>query len=104
MSDAEPIITDHALVRWLERRHGIDMDFFRRKILEEVRDRYVVGCKRTKLNGLIYRFSDGRLVTVVRNGPLPAELSENVVPFVCYPRRSAAMNSIKEIKDGSRRI
>lgn len=31
-----PIITDHALLRWLERCHGVDVEWFRARMEEEV--------------------------------------------------------------------
>lgn len=38
MRDAEDFVTDHALVRWLERVGGIDMAYFRREIAERCKD------------------------------------------------------------------
>ena len=36
MSDLGYRISDHALLRWLERVHGVDVEFFRQQLLEEV--------------------------------------------------------------------
>ena len=32
-----PAITDHALLRWMERRHGIDVDMWRQLMADELR-------------------------------------------------------------------
>lgn len=33
-----PHITDHALLRWMERVHGVDVEAWRRLMLEDLRD------------------------------------------------------------------
>lgn len=38
MRDPAEFVTDHALVRWLERVGGIDMQYFRRQIAERCQD------------------------------------------------------------------
>jgi hypothetical protein len=61
----KPLVTDHALIRWLERRHGIDMEGFRECLTEKVERFAKAGCKSVKMDGLEFRFVNGRLVTVV---------------------------------------
>lgn len=36
-------ITDHAVLRWLERVHGVDVEGFRQKLLDDVEAAAVVG-------------------------------------------------------------
>jgi hypothetical protein len=36
MSDLGYRISDHAVLRWLERVHGVDIEFFRQQVLDEV--------------------------------------------------------------------
>lgn len=58
-------ISDHALLRWLERVHGIDVEFFRQKLLDETRDYIAVGATTIKRDGATYIIKDGILVTVI---------------------------------------
>lgn len=61
------VITDHALVRWLERRHGMDMEFFREAMAAEIPKWLVPGhVKATVIDGIEFRFDEsGRVATVV---------------------------------------
>lgn len=56
------IVTDHALVRWLERKHGIDMEGYRRILAAEVAP--FVGTSSVIIDGLSYAFDGNVLVTV----------------------------------------
>lgn len=58
-------ITDHALLRWLERVHGIDIDFFRQALLDETRDYIEIGATAVRKDGVTYIFKNGRLITVI---------------------------------------
>lgn len=59
-----PIITEHALLRWLERVHGIDVDFYREKLRAEVAPYLTVGAKRFDRAGFTYELKNGALITV----------------------------------------
>ena len=37
----DPVVTDHAVVRWLERVHGLDIDAVRRAVLAEGRETWL---------------------------------------------------------------
>lgn len=54
------IISDHALVRWLERKHGLDM--------KELKDRMLTDSLRAALDGPDTYHSDGEMVYVLRGG------------------------------------
>jgi hypothetical protein len=57
-------ITDHALVRWLERVHGMDMEYFRRAILEEVAPFVIHGVTAVRKDGVHYCLIGNRVTTV----------------------------------------
>jgi hypothetical protein len=58
-------VSDHALVRWLERAHDIDMEFYRRQLAEQVQDAAAAGAKAIVIDGLLFCIRDGVLVSVV---------------------------------------
>jgi threonine dehydratase len=60
-------ISDHALVRWLERFGGIEMDFFRRHIEGLVADACNAGATAASIDGYIYKIDPNSrsLVTVI---------------------------------------
>jgi hypothetical protein len=57
-------VSDHALVRWLERAHEIPMPFFRQELAALVREPARLGASSVKINGLSYVIRNGVLVTV----------------------------------------
>lgn len=61
----KPVVTDHALLRWLERKHNIDIEFFRQKLAEEVDPFFTPGIRSTTIGDCDYRFAGEALVTVV---------------------------------------
>lgn len=64
-------ITDHALLRWLERAHDIDVEFFRNKLAELVEPHANLPPKRVEIGGLWFIFNGKVLTTVVPNKPKP---------------------------------
>jgi hypothetical protein len=56
-------ISDHALLRWLERVHGIDIDFFRAQLAEEVKG--IGGADCLKTEHFVYCAKEGVLTTVL---------------------------------------
>lgn len=62
-----PVVSDHALVRWLERVHGIDMEFYRQKLAEEVGPVAGVGDMAITRSGIKFLVRDDTLITVVDN-------------------------------------
>lgn len=61
----EPRISDHALVRWLERIEGQDMEGARAKIVRAIGDRLETGATRIRYNGITFRADKGVLITVI---------------------------------------
>ena len=62
-------ISDHALVRWLERVHGIDMEWWR-GVLAEIAQPYAdMRVKHAFVGGVWLVFHDDRLVTVTPTKP-----------------------------------
>lgn len=57
-------ITDHAVMRWLERVHGINVEFFRNEIVEIAGPAAAVGASALRKGGVIYVIKDGAVVTV----------------------------------------
>lgn len=70
-------VTDHALVRWLERARGIEMEELR-KTLAELAQPYVdLGVRHAEIDGVWAVFDGPVLKTVVPNRPKPAQISSN---------------------------
>jgi hypothetical protein len=57
-------VTDHAVLRWLERVHGIDVEFFRDQIREIAGPAAAVGASGLKHAGFLYVISGGTVITV----------------------------------------
>lgn len=60
-----PHITDHALLRYLERVIGIDVEAHRREVENRVRRAVDLGACGLVKDGFRYRISDDRITTVV---------------------------------------
>lgn len=65
------IVSDHALVRYLERVHGIDMDFFQRACANECEEAVAMGARAAKIGGHWFLFDGARLTTVLPAGGRP---------------------------------
>lgn len=61
-------ITDHALIRWLERAKGFDMEAMRIELLAVVKDAAATGCTSWRTPDCTYVFSNGTLKTVLPPG------------------------------------
>jgi len=61
-------ITDHALVRWLERVHGIDVEAYRSLLMHEVRPYLEAGCSGFPINGGRGVAHNGVLISVMEPG------------------------------------
>ena len=66
-----PRISDHALLRWLERVHDIDMDHFRSKLAEIVEPYVKLKVKHVEIGGCWFVFDNGVLITVLPGKPEP---------------------------------
>ncbi|WP_170431913.1 hypothetical protein [Ruegeria arenilitoris] len=58
-------VTDHAVLRWLERVAMVDIEAVRRQIHAETREALNSGAKRAVVNGTDYRMRDGVVTTVI---------------------------------------
>lgn len=70
-------ITDHALVRWLERVHGIDMEWFRDRLAEKAQPCVDIRVKHACIDDVWFVFHDERLVTVTPDKPGLRSLDKN---------------------------
>ena len=71
MARQGPIVTDHALIRWLERRHGFNMDELRAEATREIEDFAGSGCKSVVVDGLMWLLEGYRATTVLPAGSRP---------------------------------
>jgi hypothetical protein len=55
-------VTDHALLRWLERRHGFAITALRAELEREVTEMRAIGA--TAIGGMEYRIENNVLVTI----------------------------------------
>lgn len=65
-TSAIPGITDHAVIRYLERVKGIDIEATRREIAAIVRQGVGLGAQSVILGGMRYRLEGPHVVTVVK--------------------------------------
>ena len=76
---AEDVVTDHALLRWLERVHGLEIEWMRAQLRAEVAALAASGVRQFRTAHGIYIFSPKRrLVTV-----LPPDAATSPVPEPC---------------------
>ncbi|WWT39886.1 hypothetical protein [Microcystis phage Mwe-JY08] len=68
-------VSDHALIRWLERGHNIPMEWFRREMERDVARGAEIGCSlvgegkfEIRREHIIYVVRAGRVLTVLRKG------------------------------------
>lgn len=55
-------VSDHALVRWLERVHQIDVEFYREALAKEIQHRHATGMKLLTLDGMTYVFGNDNIM------------------------------------------
>lgn len=73
----EVIITDHALVRWLERARGIDLELLRKQLAEIAQPYVDLKVKHACVGGVWLVFHENKLVTVTPDRPDVASLVRN---------------------------
>lgn len=71
---AAPVVTDHALLRWLERVEGLDLDGLRKQIAAHARVGERWGAKSVVVGGGKLVLTDGVVVTVLRRDHVRADL------------------------------
>lgn len=63
-------VSDHAVVRWLERVKGVDVEAFRAEIVDAVQGAVDAGAKQISVGGVTY-ILDGAVVTTVTPNASP---------------------------------
>lgn len=59
-------ISDHALLRYLERGLGIDIEWYRRHLGRQVDQVMVDGATGIRIDGLLFRIQGATVVTIVK--------------------------------------
>lgn len=59
------MVSDHALLRWLDRVHGIDVEWLRATLVTQLEDHHAPGMGTLVQDGMLYHFADDVLVTIV---------------------------------------
>lgn len=70
-------VSDHALVRWLERAHDIDMDDFRSRLAAIAEPYAAARVKHAEIGGLWFVFEGALLVTIVPTKPTTDSMHKN---------------------------
>lgn len=74
----KPKVSDHALMRYLERIIGIDIDSIRKGILTpEVVSSIKSGAKKIRSNGFVFLIKDGTIATILKH-----KMSNNITQNV----------------------
>ena len=89
---ADAPVTDHAVIRWLERKHGLDIQAMRRDIYEEVMGK----------GGKVYK--NGWFYKVVKDGIVYVVDSRNKTVITCYVQTNTMNNKWKEVGNGQAQI
>ncbi len=58
-------VTDHAVLRWLERFAHVDIEAVREQIFRETHHALNSGASKITVNGTEYRIRDGHVVTII---------------------------------------
>jgi hypothetical protein len=67
-------VTDHAVLRYLERVCGVDIEAIRGRIHAECWEALRAGAARKTCRGVRYRIKNGRVVTVIYDTPKTKKL------------------------------
>ena len=66
MKKPRHIVTDHAVLRYLERVEGVDIEAIRREIGRRADRAIGIGASGVVCEGFVYRIIGGRVVSVMR--------------------------------------
>lgn len=58
-------VTDHAVLRWIERHGFVDVEAVRAQIFKEARQALKSGASKLTVNGTEYRIKDGVVITLI---------------------------------------
>jgi len=67
-TEPAPTVSDHALLRWLQRRYGVDVEAERRKIDTLCDNAIRAGAKTIKVEGVQFVIKNGRVITTLEGG------------------------------------
>lgn len=70
-------VTDHAVLRWLERFYEIDVSVIRKQLVDLAQPYASIGVKHAEIGGLWFVFHDNRLVTITPSKPDLCSLVRN---------------------------
>ena len=71
------IVSDHALIRWLHRVRGVDMEALRAELATIAQPFADVGARHAEIGGFWFVFLDGTLVTITPERPRLANALRN---------------------------
>lgn len=67
-----PHVTDHAVLRYLERARGLDVEAVRRHIADLCAPYTAVGARTVHAEGIKFELGTGKVITCTPNGKLPS--------------------------------
>lgn len=73
-----PSVTDHAVLRWLERVQRVDIEAIRQHIWETCAPAVKAGAKCIRADGVKYEFLNGKVITVVPGTAAPGKTSREI--------------------------
>lgn len=75
---AKDVVTDHALLRWLERVYGVEVEYMRETLFDQIKDVAASGASQWSSDTGTFIFSfNGVLVTVLPAGTKPRQCAVN---------------------------
>jgi len=66
------VVTDHAVIRWLERQYGMDINAARAELAELARPYLEIGAKHAPIGNVWAVLENGCVITVTPNKPPPS--------------------------------
>lgn len=90
-------VTDHALLRYLERVHGIDMQAARNCIAETCREAAALGASGVQHDGFIYMLEGTSVLTVLKRGQFPKNRARR--DSLIYERLADARPTLRQLLD-----
>jgi len=72
-----PVITDHAMLRFLERVHGIDVHAIRRQLYDMIGEQLSTGATCWRVGDIEFRAERGTLKTVIDKSDNPRQTNNH---------------------------
>lgn len=70
-------VTDHAVLRYLERHHGLNMELIRSHIQDICSAPAAFGATAVRAEGVKFEIANNRVVTVVPDGAEPSKITRD---------------------------